>query len=131
MLLEVTLQDRSLVESGAGRSNHRLHSFLSCRSLPWYLSYHSEVGETQAIQRRRYNLAIGSIDPASYLLFVFSPGCLRVEHLCPDHVDHLASIGEQELPRNSYEGYRCFMGKNSHFANVANMAADAATATTG
>ncbi|CAM9601397.1 unnamed protein product [Ectocarpus sp. 6 AP-2014] len=28
-----------------------------------------------------------------------------------------------ELPRNTYEGYLCFMGENSHFADMANMAA--------
>lgn len=29
----------------------------------------------------------------------------------------------QELPRNTYEGYLCFMGHDSHFADMANMAA--------
>lgn len=29
----------------------------------------------------------------------------------------------QELPRNTYEGYLCFLGHDSHFADMANMAA--------
>lgn len=29
----------------------------------------------------------------------------------------------QELPRNTYEGYLCFMGQDSHFSGMSNMAA--------